>query len=104
MIMPGLKSEPAEAASGSDFNPGRIISDAIFYDGTTLTVSQIQSFMNAKVPSCWSGYTCLKSYRESTASQSSKSEGCSAYSGQSNETAATIIYKAVSYTHLRAHE
>ncbi|TFB53945.1 fibronectin type III domain-containing protein [Cryobacterium tagatosivorans] len=86
-------AQPAEAANGADFNPGMIISDAIFYNGRTMTAAQVQTFLNGKVPSCWSGYTCLKSYRESTKSQSAKSEGCAAYTGQASETAAAIIYK-----------
>ncbi|MBM7830021.1 uncharacterized protein with LGFP repeats [Agromyces cerinus] len=83
----------ANAANGSDFNPGMIITDAVFYDSGTMTVAQIQSFLNARVPTCRSGYVCLKSYRQTTTSQPARSEGCSAYSGQTSETAATIIYK-----------
>ncbi|SDK51966.1 LGFP repeat-containing protein [Cryobacterium psychrotolerans] len=86
-------AQPAEAANGADFNPGMIISDAIFYNGRTMTAAQVQTFLNGKVPTCRSGYTCLKSYRESTTSQSAKSEGCAAYAGQLNETAASIIAK-----------
>lgn len=85
-------AQPANAASGSDFNPGMIISDAVFYNGRTMTAAQIQSFLNLKVPTCRSGYTCLKSYRESTSNQTAKSEGCAAYTGRSDETAASIIY------------
>ena len=83
----------AIAATGADFDPGFIISDEIFYNSTTMTVAQIQSFLNSQVSSCRSGYTCLKDYRQSTTSQSAKSEGCSAYTGQANESAALIIYK-----------
>ncbi|UOE26045.1 LGFP repeat-containing protein [Agromyces soli] len=83
----------ADAADGADFNPGMIISDAVFYDSKTMTVAQIQSFLNARVPECRSGYTCLKDYRQTTKSQPARSEGCSAYSGQANESAALIIYK-----------
>jgi hypothetical protein len=86
-------ARPAQAASGADFNPGFIISDAVFYNGMTMTAAQIQTFLNAKVPSCTSGYTCLKSFHETTTSQTAKREGCAAYTGQSNESAAQIIYK-----------
>ncbi len=85
--------EPATAAVGSAFNPGMIITDAVFYDSSTMTVAQIQSFLNARVPSCRSGYVCLKSFRQTTTSQPARSEGCSAYAGQANESAALIIYK-----------
>jgi uncharacterized protein with LGFP repeats len=85
--------QPANAANGADFNPGFIISDGVFYDSKTMTAAQIQSFLNAKVPSCTSGYTCLRSYRETTASQTAKNEGCAAYAGQASESAAAIIFK-----------
>ena len=48
-----IKVPPTSAEiSGSLFKPGRIIDDAIFYNPNTMSASQIQSFLNAKVPSC----------------------------------------------------
>ncbi|HZK59448.1 MAG TPA: hypothetical protein VFC59_06225, partial [Cryobacterium sp.] len=97
-------AQPANAANGADFHPGFIISDAVFYNGKTMTAAQIQSFLNSKgrtvskdpalngLP-CVAGYTCLKSYSQTTTSQTAKSEGCAAYAGQPNEAAAVIIYK-----------
>lgn len=82
----------ASAASGSDFDAGMIISDSVFYNSGTMTVDQIQSFLNARVPSCRAGYTCLRNYFETTHYQSAKAEGCAAYAGQ-YESAARIIYK-----------
>ena len=43
---------PVSALSGSEFKPGQIIDDALFYDGTTMTASQIQAFLDAKIPAC----------------------------------------------------
>ena len=83
----------ASAADGSNFDPGMIISDAVFYDSTTMTAAQIQSFLNARVPSCRIGYVCLKDYRQNTTNQPARSEGCAAYAGRANETAAQIISK-----------
>ncbi|MGR2753284.1 FG-GAP repeat domain-containing protein [Agromyces arachidis] len=83
----------AAAADPKDFNAGMIISDQVFYDSSTMTVAQIQSFLNARVPSCASGYVCLKDYSQATTSQPARSEGCAAYAGQSSESAALIIYK-----------
>lgn len=40
------------AASGNDFKAGRIIDDAIFYNSSAMSVSEIQSFLNSKVPTC----------------------------------------------------
>ena len=42
----------AEALSGSQFQPGRIIDDQVFYDGDAMSVAQIQSFLASKVPAC----------------------------------------------------
>lgn len=83
----------AAAADPKDFNAGMIISDQVFYDSSTMTAAQIQSFLNARVPTCASGYVCLKDYSQATTSQPARSEGCAAYAGQSNESAALIIYK-----------
>ncbi|WP_162942652.1 hypothetical protein [Cryobacterium soli] len=85
-------TQPASAANAQDFNPGNIISDAVFYNSSTMSAADIQNFLNARVPACRSGYTCLKNYSQDTTNQSAKSEGCAAYSGQ-RESAATIIYK-----------
>lgn len=48
----------ADALSASDFNPGFIISDELFYDGSAMTTSDIQSFLDAKIGSCQNG-RCL---------------------------------------------
>ena len=40
------------ALSGSQFNAGNIISDSLFYNGNTMSSTQIQSFLDSKVPSC----------------------------------------------------
>lgn len=47
-ITPGL----AQAADGDKFQAGRIIDDGVFYNENTMSASQIQSFLNAKVPAC----------------------------------------------------
>ncbi|MGI9823126.1 hypothetical protein [Agromyces sp. Marseille-Q5079] len=86
-------SQPAAAASGADFDPGDIISDGVFYDSSTMTTAQVQSFLSARVPTCRSGYTCLKDYRQSTSAQPARSEGCAAMGATSNETAASIIVR-----------
>jgi hypothetical protein len=75
------------ALSGSDFHPGRIIDNAVFYNNDALSTDQIQAFLNKQVPNCdtngskiYSGsttraqygasrgypapYTCLKSFSE----------------------------------------
>ncbi|MDN4614416.1 cell wall-binding repeat-containing protein [Leifsonia sp. F6_8S_P_1B] len=87
-----VKPEVAVAASAADFEPGYIISDANFYNGSALTAASIQSFLNAKVATCRAGYTCLKDYRQTTTNRAADAM-CAAYTGAANETAATIIAK-----------
>ena len=43
---------PASALSGSEFDPGMIISDALFYDGNAMSAAQIQSFLDSKIGTC----------------------------------------------------
>ncbi|HWU45193.1 MAG TPA: cell wall-binding repeat-containing protein [Humibacter sp.] len=85
----------AAAADAANFKAGNIISDTVFYNSAAMSSAQIQSFLNAKVPSCRSGYTCLKGYRQTTATRTADAY-CAAYSGASSETAATIIAKVAS--------
>lgn len=85
--------EPAAAAVASDFNAGDIISDALFFDGAALTASEVQATLSAKVPSCRSGYTCLKDYRQTTTTRAAVAGRCDAYTGASNELASVIIAK-----------
>jgi hypothetical protein len=91
-----INPQKAQAVSGGDFNPGRIIDDGVFTDSGAMSVADIQNFLNAKVPSCdvngtknsshWNAsanryytraewgalnghpapYTCLKMYYENT--------------------------------------
>ena len=83
-------TQPAVAATGGDFNPGMIISDAAFYNPSAMSIAQIQAFLNGKVTNCTVGFTCLKDYTESTASRTA-SAYCSAYTGGANQTAAAMI-------------
>ena len=84
---------PARAADLSQFQPGNIISDALFFNGSAMNSSEVQNFLNSKLASsCRSGYTCLKDYSEVTASIPANPM-CGAYNGGGSESAATIIYK-----------
>lgn len=58
----GLFLAPSAAAiSGADFNPGNIISGAVFTDTSAMSPADIQNFLNAKV-SCDTNGTGQKSY------------------------------------------
>lgn len=91
-------SAPAEAITGSEFNAGNIISDALFYDGQAMTVGEIQTFLNSKIGSCSNG-RCLNvlttsvSSRARDVSQTTGNLICEAFTGGSLS-AAQIIYRA----------
>ncbi|MGV1034577.1 MAG: FG-GAP repeat domain-containing protein [Microbacteriaceae bacterium] len=96
LIVSGLSAfvaaSPAQAADGSQFVDGNIISDAVFFNGSSMAATDVQAFLNSKVSSCQSGYVCLKDYSETTASIGANPM-CAAYSGGANESAAVIITK-----------
>lgn len=77
---------------GEAFDPGNIISDAEFFTSGTMSVEQIQAFLNEKVPTCRDGYVCMKDFVETTFSRDA-TVLCQAYEGGTNETAAQIIFK-----------
>jgi hypothetical protein len=81
-----------KTADLSKFQPGNIISDATFSNSGSMSESQIQSFLQSKVPTCQSGYVCLKDWYD-TSRTTSADAMCGAYSGGVRERASTIIYK-----------
>jgi len=106
-------TRPSAAADLANFNPGRIIDDAVFYNSNSMTAAEIQTFLNGKVASCdtqgsqaYSGsttraaysasrgyyppFTCIKDYSSLTTAKSADAY-CSGYSA-SNQTAAQMIY------------
>jgi len=87
-----VPASSASAADGASFDPSNIISDANFFNGTGMTESTVQSFMQVKGSACASGYTCLKDYKQTTWSRAADPM-CAAYQGAANESAARIIAK-----------
>ena len=49
----------AQTATGSAFDPGNIVSDAVFYNTSAMTVEQIRVFLRAEGEGCTGAY-CLK--------------------------------------------
>lgn len=82
----------AAAADLSQFDPGNIIADRLFWDPSAMTEAEIQAFLNSKVPNCRSGYTCLKNFTENTR-YIPATPMCSAYQNEAQESAARIIWK-----------
>ena len=87
---------PAEAANLGNFDPGYIISDAVFYDATTMNADQIQAFLVSNGSGCvrgGDGSPCLKDYRETTVTRDATARCSAPYVGADNESAATILAK-----------
>jgi len=42
----------ANAVTGADWRAGRIIDDGLFYDNASMSLADIQNFLNARVPTC----------------------------------------------------
>ncbi len=107
----------AHAVSALDFKPGRIIDDRIFTNKDSMTIDQIQQFLNAKVSSCdaWGNkayagttraaysrskgqlvpFTCLKDYFENPSTHENnltKTDGKQAPIPAGAQSAAQIIY------------
>lgn len=115
----GIK-HAASALSGNEFRAGRIIDDSVMFNGDAMSASEIQNFLNAKLPSCdtngsqasshwydaagryytraeWGSingypapYTCLKDYSESTPSKAADTYCANNYTGGA-KSAAQII-------------
>ncbi|MEI6481174.1 MAG: hypothetical protein WCO19_02615, partial [Candidatus Saccharibacteria bacterium] len=90
IITVSLPPKKAQALSSSDFKPGRIIDDAVFYNSSSMYAQDIQNFLNSKLNTCdtngqnpysgnpsltraqWAAqndkpappYTCLKDYSQ----------------------------------------
>jgi hypothetical protein len=69
-VFPTVKTS---ALSGSSFNAGNIIDDSVFYDENAMDSSQVQSFLNAKVPTC--DTNGLKKYTGSSAAKDYNGDG-----------------------------
>src|SRR5215217_7310385 len=87
---------PATAADNSKFNAGYIISDAIFFDSSTMSAADVQAFLSEKGAKCvpnTDGTKCLKDYTQTTTTRAADSSCPGQYTGAANETAAQIITK-----------
>jgi hypothetical protein len=85
---------PATAATASQFDPGYIISDAKFYDGSALTASEVQAVLESKVRSCRAtsaGPTCLRYYSAPIGARAARSGRCKAIAERASASAAEII-------------
>ncbi|QAY60600.1 hypothetical protein ET475_11770 [Microbacterium protaetiae] len=92
LVAPSTKAEAAELP-GTILDGGYIISDAEFYDSGAMTEKQIETFLDGKVSSCKSGYTCLKDYKGDIAKRAADTY-CKAVAAEKGVSSARIIYQA----------
>lgn len=89
---------PVAAAAGPlpGFDPGHLVSDAVFFSPGTMTRDQVQAFLNDKGAGCTpspAGVPCLKDYRVDTAARAA-SANCAPIPARVGNTAAGIISDA----------
>jgi hypothetical protein len=95
--------QPSSALDARTFDPGLIISDAVFNDWGTMNAAQIQKFLEARVPTCTDddgGPKCLRNYKENVVGTYAIRSTLHSYSlhicadvpAASNQTGAQIIY------------
>jgi hypothetical protein len=109
-----LSGGHASALTGSDFNAGRIMDDAIFFNPNAMNPGDIQTFLNSKVPVCDTNgtqprggttraaygtsqgypppYTCLKDFSQAIPSKAPDAY-CTGGIAGGTKSAATIIYE-----------
>ncbi len=86
-------TQTASAAVASDFDPGNIISDAAFYNGSAMSATSVQSFLNSVAPNCRQqsgGPVCLQDFSQNVNAIAAVSGRCKAIAG-GKKSAATII-------------
>lgn len=89
------KSQPALAADASRFDPGLIISDSVFYDFATMTVEEIQRFLDSKVSNCIAKPTappCLKDYVMDTPAVTGEDGRCESLPAKTGQKSSQVIY------------
>ena len=95
-----VQNSPAQAAPpGSAFDPGLIISDSVFFDFGSMTIQQIQDFLDSRVENCRAddpAIDCLKNVRvnipETPATAPGEVGPCKAIAAKQGASAAEVIH------------
>ena len=84
----------ARAVTGSQFDPGNIISDDQFYQTGAMTAAEIQAFLDAKIGTCYNS-NCLNVLFAKTEVRTNDRNICTGFTPDSDalERASMIIYK-----------
>jgi hypothetical protein len=87
-------------AVASDFDPGNIISDTVFFDPGAMTVDQVQAFLDARGAGCAAGeQPCLKDFRDLTVAKAADGL-CNGYPGGLWQSAAQIVVGVAQSCHV----
>lgn len=86
-----LDCSPDAGGRSTVFDPGMIISDAVFYNATAMTAAEIRSFLNRAGAACTS-QECLRNVRLTTP-DIPQDQYCRAYQGGIDEDFATVLAK-----------
>lgn len=109
-LLTPLTTQTAKALTGSQFQAGNIISDGNFFNSNAMTATDIQNFLNSKVPSCDTNGSLNKSYyyNSSTGKVSGSSFSGATYVTTSRATYGSrydsyykVTYAAAPYTCLK---
>lgn len=94
LVLAAVVPRPADRpASDAVFRPGYIISDAAFYNGDSMTQSQVQRFLEDRACVPVDGSPCLADYRQATPDEPTEYAHCAPYRGAASERASAIIVK-----------
>lgn len=127
-LLTSFSSTRAGAVTGSEFNPGRIIDDSVFYNESSMGSESIQNFLNSKVSSCdtngsqrateygrsditraqyaalrgWHSppYVCLKDYKQNTPQMEAASGLCNGLTAKNGQSGAEIINNIAKACHI----
>ena len=94
IVAPNSSARSAARAAPLSFDPGYIITDENFYNGSALTQAGVQSFLDGRNPSTCLSTTvlCLEDYR-TTSFDRPANAFCQSYEGVVEERASSIIAK-----------
>ncbi|MDO8384337.1 MAG: hypothetical protein Q7T17_15350, partial [Microbacterium sp.] len=83
----------ASAANASDFQDGYLISDRNFFDSQSMSVAEVQAFLNSKVSVCRgsNGMPCLKDYYAQSTPAMAASAYCASVPGGTMSAAQLIV-------------
>ncbi len=106
VVMNAFSGGLSLATAATGFQSGRIIDDSIFYTKNSLSVSDIQAFLDSKVPVCDTNhastgsandsgapYVCLKSFRQDIPSKAADAFCPESINAGTNLSSAQIIYE-----------